>query len=118
MFQLFLTAVLAHAACRLSAIDVDRRLLLLLRLLSVDDALFDVACEAEEGLLDVDVRFRADFHEGNAKLVGECLALLGRDRALLFPVALVADEDLVDAFGCVLLNVGKPCADVCRAEKV
>ena len=86
---------------------------MLLRLLGVDDTLLDVACKAEEGLLDVDVRFGADFHEWDAKLVGKCLALFGRDRALLFPVALVADKDFVDAFGCVLLNVGEPCADVC-----
>jgi hypothetical protein len=50
-----LTAVLAHATSWLSAINVDRRLLLLLRLLGIDDALLDIACEAEEGLLDVDV---------------------------------------------------------------
>jgi hypothetical protein len=50
-----LTAVLAHATSGLRAINVDRRLLLLLRLLGIDDALLDVTCEAEEGLLDVDV---------------------------------------------------------------
>lgn len=114
--QLFLTAVLAHPASRLSAINVDRRLLLLLRLLSVDDALLDIACEAEEGLLDIDVRFRANFHEWDAKLVGKCLALFGRDRTFLFPVAFVANEDFVDAFGRVLLNVGEPGADVYKME--
>lgn len=110
----FLTAVLARATSWLTTVDVDRRLLLLLRLLGVDDALLDVACKAEEGLLDVDVRFRANLHEGNAELVGKCLTLLSRHGALLFPVTLVANQDLVDALGRVLLNVGEPCADVCR----
>ena len=32
--------------------------------------------------------------------------------AFLFPVAFVADEDLVDAFGGVLFDVGEPGADV------
>ena len=114
----FLTAVLAHATSWLSAINVDRRLLLLLRLLGVDDALLDVACEAEEGLLDVDVRFRADFHEGDAELVGERLTLLGGHCALLFPVTFVANEDLVNALGCVLLDVGEPGADVCKKARI
>lgn len=113
----FLTAVLACAASWLAAVDVDRRLLLLLRLLGVDDALLDVACKAEEGLLDVDVRFRANLHEGNAELVGKCLTLLSRNGALLFPVTLVANQDLVNALGRMLLNVGEPCADVCRKER-
>ena len=113
----FLTAVLASATSWLTTVDVDRRLFLLLRLLSVDDALLDVACKAEEGLLDVDVRFRADFHEGDAELVGKGLTLLGGNGALLFPVTLVANKDLVDALGRVLLNVGKPCADVCERRK-
>ena len=115
-FDSFLTAVLARAASWLTTVDGDGGLLLLLRLLGVDDALLDVACKAEECLLDVDVRFRANLHEGNAELVGKGLTLLGRNGALLFPVTLVADQDLVDALGCVLLNIGEPCADVCRKE--
>lgn len=112
-FDSFLTAVLARAASWLTAVDVNGRLLLLLRLLGVDDALLDVACKAEECLLDVDVRFRANLHEGNAELVGKGLTLLGRNGTLLFPVTLVANQDLVDALGRVLLNVREPCADVC-----
>lgn len=115
---LFLTAILAQPTSRLAAVDVDRALLLLLGLLGVDDALFDVAREAEEGLLDVDVGLGADFHEGDAELVGERLALLRRHRPLLLPVALVADQDLVDAFRRVLLDVGEPGADVCLGESV
>ena len=41
---------------------------------------------------------------------------MGRDGAFLLPVALVADEDLVDAFGGVLFDVGEPGADVCEKE--
>ena len=113
-----LTAVLGRTTSWLATVDVDGRLLLLLRLLGVDDALLDVACKAEESLLDVDVRFRADLHEGNAELVGKCLTLLGRNGALLFPVTLVANQDLVDALGRVLLNVGEPCADVCKSKDI
>jgi hypothetical protein len=40
------------------------------------------------------------------------LAAFRADLALLFPVAFVAYQDLVDALGGVLLDVGKPCADI------
>ena len=63
-------------------------------------------------MFDVDVAFRGDFEERDVKLVGKLLAALRGDRALLFPVALVADEDLLDAFGGVLLDVGEPGADI------
>ncbi len=79
----------------------------------VDDALLDVAGEAEEGLLDVDVALRRDLHERYAQLVRQRLPLLGRDGALLLPVAIVAYDDLVDALGRVLLYVGEPGPDVC-----
>jgi hypothetical protein len=63
--------------------------------------------------MSADVALGGDLEEGDAELVGEGLALLGADDALVLPVALVANEDLVDALGGVLLHVGKPCADVC-----
>lgn len=79
---------------------------------SIDKALLDIAGEAVKRLVDVDVALGRDLEEGDAEFVGEGLALFCGDGALLFPVALVADEDLVDAFGGVLLDVGEPCADV------
>lgn len=79
----------------------------------VDDALLDVRGEIVEGLVDVDVALGRDLEEGDAQLLGQGLALLGRDGALLLPVALVADQDLVDALGGVLLYVCEPGADVC-----
>jgi len=82
------------------------------RTLAIDDALLDVARETEEGLLDIDVGLCADLHERDPQLVSERLALLRADGALLFPIALVADEDLVDAFAGVLLDVGEPGADI------
>ena len=69
-------------------------------------------CESEEGLLDALVDLCGRLHELDAELVGELAALLLRDGALLCPVGLVADEDLVHAFRRVLLNVRVPCADV------
>ena len=71
----------------------------------VDDAFLNVPGEGEERLFDVDVALGTDLHKGNAELVGESLALCSGNGALLLPVALVADEDLVDAFGCMLLDV-------------
>ena len=78
----------------------------------VDQPLLDVTSQAVEGLVDIDVALRRHLEEGNTKLVGEGLALFCRDGALLFPVALVADQDLVDAFGGVLFNVSEPCANI------
>ena len=36
---------------------------------------------------------------------------------LVGPVALVADEDLVDTLAGMLLDVGVPCADVCAVSE-
>jgi hypothetical protein len=79
---------------------------------AVDEARLDVRGERVEGLVDVDVALGRDLEEGDAELVGQRLALLRGDGALFLPVALVADEDLVDALGGVLLDVGEPRADV------
>jgi hypothetical protein len=38
--------------------------------------------------------------------------LLRGDCALFFPVAFIPDEDFVDAFAGVLLDVGEPCANI------
>ena len=80
----------------------------------VDDALLDVGGQTVEGLVDVDVALGRDLEEGNAQFVGKSLALLRGYYPLLLPVALVADQNLVDAFGGVLLDVGEPGADVYR----
>jgi len=95
-------------------LDVDAVGGLLLGLV-VDEALLDVGGEAVKGLVDVDVALGGDLEEGDAELVGEGLALLGRDDAFLLPVALISNQDLVDALGGVLLDVGEPGLDVCRA---
>jgi hypothetical protein len=85
--------------------------------LAVDQPLLDVGGEGVEGLVDVDVALGRDLEEGYAELVGEGLALLGRDDPLLVPVALVSDQDLVDALSRVLLDVCEPGADVCGRER-
>lgn len=79
----------------------------------VDDPFLDVGRKAEEGLLDVLVGFGRDFEEGDAQLVCEGLALLCRYSALLLPVALVSDQNLVYTFRCVLLYIGEPGTDIC-----
>ena len=112
----FLATVLPQTTSRTSACaDLDTRGSGLLRgLLGVDDAFLDFASEAVEGFLDIDVALGRDFHERNAELVGEGLALFRRDGAFLFPIAFVTNQNLVDAFAGVLLNVGEPCANVCK----
>lgn len=84
----------------------------MLVLARIDEAFLDIACEAVEGLLDVDVALCADFEEGDAQLVSQGLSLFCADGALLFPVAFVSDKDLVDAFAGVLLDIGEPGSDV------
>ena len=84
----------------------------------VDDALLYIGRETVESLVDIDVALSRHFHEGNAELVGEGLALFCRDGALLFPVAFVADEDFIDAFGGVLFDVGEPCTYVWKVARV
>lgn len=85
----------------------------MLRLLGVDQALLDIAGQTEERLFNVDVGFGRHLHERYAQLICQCLALFCAHRSLLFPVTLVADEDLVDAFCRVLLYVREPRPDIC-----
>jgi hypothetical protein len=110
---LSLTALSTHA-CITTVLSADihlwRSCLVCPR--SVDQPLLDIASQAVEGLVDIDVALCRDLEERDAELVGEGLTLFCGDGALLFPVALVANEDLVDAFGGVLFNVGEPCADI------
>jgi hypothetical protein len=71
--------------------------------------------ECKERLLDTLVHLSRGLHEPDAKLVGKLAALLLRHSALVRPVRLVADEDLVHAFRGVLLDVRVPCSDVWRS---
>jgi hypothetical protein len=79
----------------------------------VDQPFLDVRCETVKRLVDVDVALCRNLKERDAKLIGECLTPLGRHRAFLFPVAFVADQDFVDSFSSVLLNVLEPGPDIC-----
>ena len=111
----FSDTTLAAFASTLSRRGIDiHPALHLLRLRGVHDSLLDIPGEQQEGLLDVDVGLCGDFHEWDSELVGERLATFGGNDALLFPVALVADEDFVDALGCVLFDVLEPGLDVLR----
>jgi hypothetical protein len=78
----------------------------------VYETLLDIGSEAVECLVNVDVALGRDLEEWDAKFIGERLALFCADDSLLFPVALVADQDLVDTFGGVLFYVLEPSADV------
>ena len=107
------TALAAHGTVALPCVaHVNLGALGLVGPRAIDEALLDVRGERVKGLVDVDVALGRDFEERNAEFVCERLAPFCADSALLFPVALVANEDLVNALGGVLLDVGKPCADV------
>lgn len=110
-----LTALPTHAPLitRTRLPHIHLRPLRLIRPRTVNQALLDIAREAVKRLVDVDVALRGDLEKRDAEFVGKRLALFCGDCALFLPVALVADEDLVDAFGGVLLDVGEPCADIC-----
>ena len=110
-----LTAVLPRLVLALVARRHDVVLLWLLNLLRVNDPLLDVGSKAVEGIVHADVGLCRHLEEWDAELVGQGLAALHRDGALFLPVAFVANEDLVYAFGCMLFNVGEPSTDVCCA---
>jgi hypothetical protein len=71
-----------------------------------------VPSQREESLLNLDVALCRRLEEAETKLVRELLTLLLRDDLLVRPVALVSDEDLVDTFRGVLLDVRVPRPDV------
>lgn len=109
-----LAALSAHTSVRAPCVaNIHRWAGCLVRSCAIDKSLLDVGRERVKCLIDVDVTLCGDFEERNAEFVGEGLATLCADGALLLPIALVSDEDLIDAFGCVLLDVGEPGADVC-----
>lgn len=111
-----LTALPSH--CRTYTIVLLRHIhalrCALIRFRSVDDALFNVGRKAIKRLLDVDVALGRHLHEGNTQLVGELLTSLHRHRPLFLPVAFISDQNLVDAFGGVLLDIGKPGPNICN----
>jgi len=72
-----------------------------------------IPCESEERLLYTLIDFGARLHEPNTKLVRECFSLLGRNLALVLPVRLVPNENLVHTLGRVLFNIRMPRSNVC-----
>lgn len=68
--------------------------------------------QGEEGVFHTLVRLGTRLEEAQSKLVGKRLALLESDGALLVPIALVANEDLVDPGRRVLVDLGVPGANV------
>ena len=71
----------------------------------VDDPLLDIRRQTIERLLNIDVALRRDLEERYSELVCQFLALFCRYRTLVFPIALVSDEDLVYSFCGVLFDV-------------
>ena len=92
--------------------NVDTLLHAQIRFRGIDNPLLDVRRQAVERLFDVDVALRRHLHERDPQLVCQLLAPLYRNDSLLFPVAFVANQDLVDAFRGVLFDVGEPSSDI------
>lgn len=72
-----------------------------------------IPCESEKRLLYTLVDFGARLHEPNTKLVRECFALVGRDLALVLPVRLVPNQNLVYTLGRVLFDIRMPRSNIC-----
>ncbi len=75
-------------------------------------ARFDRTREREEGVFDVDVRFRTGLHELGAVFDRELFAAFARDLTTIVHVAFVADDDAIHVGRRVLLDVADPVLDV------
>ena len=74
----------------------------------------DERCQCEKRLLDTLVHLCRSFHEqADAQLIGELARLLLCNSPLVRPVRLVADENLVDIFQDILVDIRMPCPDIC-----
>jgi hypothetical protein len=74
----------------------------------------DEPCQCEKRLLDTLVHLCRSLHEQvDAQLISELARLLLCNRPLVRPVRLVADEDLVDIFRDILVDIRVPCSDIC-----
>ena len=69
-------------------------------------------CQCEESLFHALVNLRRGLHELDTELIREFAALLFSDGAFVCSIRLIADENLVHALSCVLLDVCVPCADI------
>lgn len=74
----------------------------------VQQSLHDLSRETQERVLDIDVGLGGRLDELYTEGVGEGLTLFLRNDPLFVPIALVANQDLVDVLACVLLDVAEP----------
>ena len=91
---------------------VDTLCRCLIRFRGIDDPLLDICGEIVEGILHVDVALCRNFHERYAQFICQLLSFFYGHHSLLFPIALVPDQDLINALSRVLLDVRKPGPDV------
>jgi len=74
----------------------------------------DEPCQCEKCLLDTLVHLCRSLHEQvDAQLIGELARLLLCNLPLVRQIRLGADEDLVDIFRDILVDIRVPCADIC-----
>ena len=103
-------ALLAAAARAGLRIEVDLPVFLIVH--SIDKTLLDITGQCKECFLNIDVRLGARFQELDAVFIGQGLTLLLADHLLVRHIALITDEDAVDALTRMLLNVPDPISDI------
>ena len=73
--------------------------------------------QGEESLFDPLIYLCRGFHEPNAEFISKLTTLLLCYSPLIRPVRLIANENLVDPFRGMLLNIVVPRSDVCRYDR-
>ena len=72
----------------------------------------DLPSKCEESLFYTFIDFRWGLHELDTEFISQFSSLFFGNSTLLGPVWFVSDENLIDTFRGMLLNVGMPCADI------
>lgn len=69
-------------------------------------------CQAEESIFNTLVDLCASFHELDSEFFSQFATLFLGNSTLVVPIALVPNENLVDALGSMLFNVLVPGSDI------
>jgi len=75
-------------------------------------SILDLFGHCQERLLNVGSVLRRSLEEGDAQLIGKFLRNAVLDDLLTGQVGLVADEELINAFGGITINLLEPLLDV------
>ncbi len=95
----------------LLGVEIDTALITSSSRLSFHSSL-DLARHREKGLFDIGARLGRRFQKFDAERVRKLLTLLGANHSFSCQIGLVADQKLVDVFGCVSVNFVQPLLNV------